>query len=297
MGTRTCPWLTDRRDGRACLQRRRYLSPTAAAAKLGVSLEHIRYATQLLHRPRTPRPKNPPGRRRKVRPRAADILTADFFQREHLQGGKDLSTLSAETGYASPTLRRYARQAGIELVTADRRERIPAPRPRLRDRIDPGWLREQVVIHNRTHSDIGAELGVSHETIRRRLKDLDIAGHAFGSAGHVVTNLRHPELPHGIRRAVEGQRNGWQRLQRFQQMLAYPSMNSAAKAMGLHMQNLNLQIQRLERDVGTPLLQRAPHRYAPMAATKHGQRILDHLAQPYIRDLLDRYASSNASLK
>ncbi len=208
--------------------------------------------------------------------------------------GKDLPTLRAETGYAGHTLRRYARQVGIELVTAEGSDRAQAPRPRARDRIDPDWLREQAVTHNRTNGDIGAELGLSHETIRRRLKDLDIAGHAFGSAGHVVTNLRHPELPHDIRRAVEGQRNGWQRLHRFQQMLDYPSMNSAAQALGLHMQNLNLQIQRLETDIGARLLHRAPHRYAPMVPTARGQRVLHHLAQPAVRELLGRHATANA---
>ena len=127
----------------------------------------------------------------------------------------------------------------------------------------------------------------------RRRRNYGIRGRTTGSAGHVVTNLEHPGLPRDIRLAVEGQRNGWQRLQRFQQMMTYPSMNSAAQAMGLHLQNRNLQIQRLEADIGTPILQRAPHRYTPMVPTRRGQLLLGHLTQSAIRDLLDRYADAN----
>lgn len=194
-------------------------------------------------------------------------------------------------------MRCSARHAGIELVTAAPRERVKAPRPRARDRIDPDWLRTQVVTLKRTNGDIGAELGLSQETIRRRVKDLGIAGHAFGSPGHVVTNLRHPGLPRDIRRAVEGQRGGWRRLQRFQQMLDYPSMNSAAQAMGLHTQNLNLQIRRLETDISAPLLQRAPHRYRPMVPTKRGRKLLEQLGRPNVRQLLHLYTDVNAHTK
>jgi DNA-binding transcriptional LysR family regulator len=79
--------------------------------------------------------------------------------------------------------------------------------------------------------------------------------------------------------------------------MAHPSMNVAAAALGLHTQNLNLQIRRLETDIGAPILRRAQHRYAPMVPTRRGQRVLDHLAQPGIRELLTRYASANARPK
>jgi len=73
------------------------LCPTAAAAKLGVSLEHIRYATQFLHRQQAACPKSRPARARKIRPRAADILTAAFFQREHIHTG--VPQLSGVSGH------------------------------------------------------------------------------------------------------------------------------------------------------------------------------------------------------
>ncbi len=39
------------------------------------------------------------------------------------------------------------------------------------------------------------------------------------------------------------------------------------------------------------------HRYAPMVPTSRGQRLLDHLARPDIRELLRRYADANARPK
>lgn len=107
----------------------------------------------------------------------------------------------------------------------------------------------------------------------------------------------HPDLPRDIRRAVEGQRNGWQRLQRFQQMMTHPSMNAAAAALGLHTQNLNLQIQRLETDIGAAILKRAPHRYESMTATTRGKRLLIDLTRPDVAELLARYSPANAPPK
>jgi hypothetical protein len=203
----------------------------------------------------------------------------------------------AETGFTRTILTEYARLAGFTFVRARVKDRIRVPRARHGDRIDPAWLQEQAGTLFRTNDDIAAELGLRGETIRRYRRDYRIPGRATGSAGHVVTNLHHPNLPPDIRRAVEGQRNGWQRLHRFQQTMTHPSINAAAAALGLHTQNLNLQIQRLETDIGAPILRRAPHRYASMAPTRRGQRLLDHLARPAIRQLLDRYADANARPK
>lgn len=60
------------------------------------------------------------------------MLTREFFQREHIDAGKDLGVIAAETGFSRKLLARHARQVGIPLV--------PSPRHVL---IDPVWLREQ----------------------------------------------------------------------------------------------------------------------------------------------------------
>lgn len=53
-------------------------------------------------------------------------------------------------------------------------------------------------------------------------RDYGVPGRPTGSHGHVVTYLSHPALPRDIRRAVEGQRNGWQRLRRLLATSAEP---------------------------------------------------------------------------
>jgi hypothetical protein len=257
------------------------LPPTIAAQRLGASVEHVRYAMQHLHRP-----PNPPRTHRRPPTRAPSPLTREFFQREYVEAGKDLHTIAAGTGVTRRWLARRARDLGFHVT------RAPSTPP-----IDADWLREQAETLRRTNGDIASELGLTGETIRRWRRLYGIASLPTGGHGHTVTYLHHPALPADIRRAVEGQRTGWQRLHRFQQMTTYPSMNSAAQALGLHTQNLNLQLQRLEADIGARLLQRAPHRYAPMTPTRRGQRLLDDLDQPAIRELLHRYAGANARPK
>jgi hypothetical protein len=223
------------------------------------------------------------------RTRAAATLTAEFFQREHIQAGKDLDTITAETGISRKLLIHYARQSNIKLIGAYRRASLRSVPIRPRSRIDPDWLREHAGTRRRTNGDIAAEVGLSHETIRRYRKNLNLPTRSTGSMGHVVTNLRHPQLPKDIRHVVEGKRHGWQRLRRFQEIQAYHSMNTAAQRLDLHTSNLNLQIRRLETDLGKQLVNRG-HRYQPMTPTKHGQRLLDQLDQPNVRELLDRFA-------
>lgn len=264
----------------------------AAATRLGVTVEHVRHAQQRLHRPAPAHPKNSPATAHKVRTRAAAKLTVEFFQREHIQAGKTLDTIAAETGISRKLLIHYAGQLGVNLVGAYRRADLRSMPVRRRARIDPDWLREHAGTRRRTNGDIAAEIGLSHETIRRHRKNLNLPSRSTGSMGHVVTHLRHPQLPKEIRLAVEGQRHGWQRLRRFQQIQPYHSMNTAAQGLDVHTSNLNLQIQRLETDLGKKLLNRG-HRYQPMTPTKHGQRLLDQLDQPNVRELLDRFAANN----
>jgi hypothetical protein len=94
-------------------------------------------------------------------------------------------------------------------------------------------LQEQAGTLQRTNTDIGAEFGLSHETVRRHRCRLGIAARPSGSAGHTVQTRRHPELPADVQRAVEGKRNGWQRLRRFEALTVHPSVNAAAKLSAL----------------------------------------------------------------
>ena len=69
------------------------------------------------------------------------MLTTDFFQREHIQAGKDVETMAAETGFSRKLLIHYARQCGVTLVGAYRRRtRVRNVPARRRAQIDSDWM-------------------------------------------------------------------------------------------------------------------------------------------------------------
>jgi hypothetical protein len=223
--------------------------PSATTARqLDVSIDHIRFALQRLHRPGKTNGKNTPPASRRLRERAAALLTVDFFHREYVEAGKDLRTIERETGIHSKLLAEHAKLHGIPLVDV-RYLHKPIP-------IDPSWLREQSETRQRSASHIAAELGLTPETVRRNLIRFGITRRPQGFAGMPAHGQHHLDLPDTIRRVVEGPHHGWLRLRRFQQIIAYPSLNTAAKGLGTHLATLLGQVQRLEADIGQQLLNR-----------------------------------------
>jgi len=141
---------------------------SGAAAQLGTSTGHIRFALERV--PRAARDWGPGAlptawRRRQ---RARSILTREFFDREYLQAGKTLRDLEAETGFPRKFLAATAREHGITLATAS----APAP-------IDGDWLREQYRARYRSYSGIAAELGVRPETVIAAARRHHIASRPF----------------------------------------------------------------------------------------------------------------------
>ncbi|MGI5243201.1 TniQ family protein [Dactylosporangium sp. CA-139066] len=295
-----------------------HLAVATVARRLGVAAEHVRYAQQQFHRPAPALRWNSPTAARQARDRAAAELTEAFFDREYHQAGRTLRGIAGAFGMPYQVVVERARAHAIRIGVRrkkpvaephDTPDTAPAPRtaapapsrttprptlatnPRNQVRIDPDWLREQAGALRRPNTDIAAELGLSHETIRRHRRRLGIPARPSGGAGHAVNTRRHTALPIDLRRAAEGQRHGWQRLRRFEQIAVHPSINAAAQALGLHQQNLFHQLDRLEHDIGAALIHRTTNRYQPMTLTPRGRRLLDHLARPDIRQLLDRYAA------
>lgn len=280
------------------------LAVATVARRLGVNAEHVRYAQQHFHRPPPALRRNSRTAARQARDRAAE-LTKAFFDREYHQAGRTLRALARAINIPYQVVAERARTLSIPIGihstkpvskpdpalsrTTARPPRESQPRNQ-RVRVDPDWLREQAGALRRPNTDIAAELGLSHETIRRHRHRLGIPARPADGTGHAVNTRRHPALPTDLRRAAEGKRHGWQRLRRFEQITAHPSINTAAQALGLHQQNLFLQLDRLEHDIGATLIHRTNNRHQPMTLTRRGQRLIAQLAQPDIRDLLDRYA-------
>ncbi|WP_460755137.1 TniQ family protein [Myceligenerans cantabricum] len=265
------------------------VSPSAAADLLGVSTEHVRYAIGRLHLPALEHRREGPHRPTKKRARAEQLLTAEFFHREHGQAAKGIATLAAETGFSRTMINQYAKRAGVQLAFRRISDRITNHDAARDDGIDPDWLHEQAGTLRRTNTDIATELRVNQATIAKLRRDLGIPPLRPGT----YSDRLYPTLPTEIRRAVEGNRAGWQRLRRFEEVVDHHSIKRAAATLGHHHQNLNRQIRRLEADLGAPLLVPG-HRYKPQTTTPLGQRVLEQLLRLEVRALLDTHAPPGA---
>ncbi|GGM88147.1 TniQ family protein [Dactylosporangium sucinum] len=252
----------------------------AVARTLGTSIDHIRLALDRIHRPPRQWGRNAAPATHRTQQRARALLTREFFQREYLHAGKTLRQLETETGLHRKILADYATQAGIPLKNATQREPTP---------IDQAWLHEQYVTQRRSFPDIAKELGVSEMTVTRAAHRHAIPVRPAGitSHPHIITSLGNG-FPPDVRAAAEGQLHGWLRLRRFQQAMAHPSLTTAAGHLGVHISALVTQLQRLERDIGTPLFHRGT-RNQPMRPTEHGAKLLDTLNQPQIHALLEEH--------
>lgn len=191
--------------------------------------------------------------------------------------------IAAETGFNRTILATAARRAGITL----RKAREPLA-------VDAGWLREQYQQRKRPVASIAAELGISDETIRRRLHQDGVTVRPPGvHSRHGI--LTTPDgLPPVIQRAAGGSLHGWLRLQRFQAAMQYQAIGQAAAALGIHTCSLISQFSRLERDAGQQLYHRGTPGI-PMRPTGAGAELLDALRHDDIAALVSQHAKAPAS--
>ncbi len=263
------------------------LPPGAAARRLGTTISHIRLTAEYITRPApqwSPRGGSNPAARQRHK-QADSVLTREFFEREYLQHGKNLNVIAAETGFNRTILADHARRAGITL----RKAREPYP-------VDARWLREQYEQQKRPVASIAAELGISDETIRRRLHQHAVTARPPGVHSRHGILTTPGGLPPVIQRAVEGSLHGWLRLQRFQAAMQYTAIGQASKSLGLHTSSLIHQLSRLERDTGQQLYHRGTPD-GPMRPTQAGTALLDALRQPGVTELMSQNAKAPASLR
>lgn len=94
----------------------------------------------------------------------------------------------------------------------------------------------------------------------------------------MVTKLAST-LHRDIRRAVENGLHGWQRLHRFQAVMTFPTIDTAADHLGIDQSTLVRQLQRLETDIGATLYHRATTTQ-DMHPTQRGTTLLRALDTP-----------------
>jgi regulatory helix-turn-helix LysR family protein len=248
-----------------------------AARDLDTTLEHVRLAVERIDRAPGPWASNLAQASRQRDQQRGALLTREFFEREVKHTGKSRSQLRNETGIPINVLSRYAKRAGIALVG-----RQPVG-------IETDWLAEQYVHHRRSFADIAYELGIDAQTVNDAAHSYGIPVRSPGIQSHpdLITKLDRT-LPADVRRAVEGQLHGWQRLRRFQQTMAYPSLKSASAHLDVQVTSLVQQFKRLERDIGAQLFHRStPTR--PKQLTQRGADLLAALEDPQVQALLQRH--------
>lgn len=246
-------------------------TPRQIADDLGVSINLVRHLLRTTPGSLSPKRRRGRAATEERNRRAAAILTARFFHQERTTAGKTYEAIAEEHDFHLWVVLRHAHRHGFDAVQPGQIT------------IDPEWLREQIQTLNRTNTDIAAELGVSHETIRRHRRRLGLPSHV---QGQFADTRRHPELPAEIRNAVEGHPGGWARLKRFHQTTAFKNLSDAAASLNLNPNSLSAQMRRLEHDTETRLFDRATSTQ-PMHLTDHGRGLLELLKQPHIGQLLE----------
>jgi hypothetical protein len=153
--------------------------------------------------------------------------------------------------------------------------RLGLPDPVNKVQVDPDEVRDMYLVQRLTSQEIADATGWNRFTIRRLLLLVGVPLRAPGSfTGRTgIDPGAYAEFPAILTKALQGYR-GKDRLQRFAAISTYPSLDAAARCLGLDRPTLSGQIQTLERNVGGQLLMRAD-RWHPMRLTSLGRNLIE----------------------
>ncbi|MFD8967609.1 TniQ family protein [Streptomyces sp. NPDC059568] len=247
-------------------QREYFAQPIAAI--LDTSVEAVRHLLDQHPAPAIPATKAQARAAGRAFKKAMEKLPKAELARLYLDEHRSLQQIAGITGISRGMLARLADQYGV-----------PLRRVALRDSkrhvdVDADWLFEQYVHRRRTLRDLAREKGMSPSHMNRWAKSHSIPMRR-GEASHNAT-LRAAERATQAPAFIRGALNStyaWDRLERFVATLPHGTMRDAAEALGISQSTLVTQINRLERDLGQPLIERA-QRGQPMRPTAFGTKIL-----------------------
>ncbi|GAA1893781.1 TniQ family protein [Streptantibioticus ferralitis] len=238
-----------------------------AAQVLGTTVEAIRHVLDEHPAPEPPLTKNAARATGRIRQQARQAIPEEHFTQLYLGEHRSLQQIATLTGFSRRVLTDLAKEYGIPLREG------PQDYKR-RSTIERDWLIEQYVHRRRTLPDLARETGMSTANMARWAHIHNIPLRPRGGASH-HTALRTPEqaadAPAILRDALTSP-NARQRLERFAAALPYPTVTEAARALGIHQSTLTTQINRLERDLGRPLIERA-ERGRRMRPTPFGRKV------------------------
>ncbi len=187
---------------------------------------------------------------------------AELYCRQHYT----LRQLADLAGVSTHTITALARDHGIAI--RQRRELS-------RCNIDADWLYTEYIVHQRPLAELAHEQGVSMTTIckQARLHNIPRNRPPWRTAAQLATN---PAIPPLLLAALTG-KGGWERLQHFAVLTEHRSYRAAAAHLHVHGGALTSQMQRLEHDLGEPLLVRTTH--PPHTLTPFGTTVLVAIAE------------------
>jgi AraC-like DNA-binding protein len=204
----------------------------------------------------------------RVRQAARQVLTEKEFRRRYGEQHQSLYDLANQTGFSRQTLARLAGEYGIALREGPQDYKH-------KGLIDRAWLLEQYVDRGRTLPDLAREKNMSTANMARWAHLHQIPLRPRGGASHdsfLRTLDQAVGLPAEIRNALTSP-YAWQRLNRFAAVTGYRTLSEAAERLGITQSALVIQINRLERDIGGPLLKRA-ERGRSMSPTALGEQVV-----------------------
>ncbi|WP_432146824.1 LysR family transcriptional regulator [Streptomyces sp. bgisy084] len=238
-----------------------------AARVLGTSIDAVRNVLDEHPAPALPPTEKAARATGRIRHQARQSLPKERFAQLYLEQHLSLQKIATLTGVSRRMLADLAKEYGIPLRNG------PQDYKR-RGTIERDWLIEQYVHRRRTLPDLARETGMSPANMARWAHTHNIPLRPRGGASH-HTALRAPDqaraLPAILRDALTGP-HAWQRLERFAAALPYPTVTEAAQVLGIHQSALTIQINRLERDLGRPLIERA-ERGRRMRPTPFGRKV------------------------
>jgi biotin operon repressor len=203
-----------------------------------------------------------------VRHAARQVLTEKEFRHRYGDQHQSLYDIAKQTGFSRQVLTRLTAEYGIPLREGPqdyKRKGI----------IDRDWLLEQYVDRGRTLRDLAREKNMSTANMARWAHLHQIPLRPRGGASHdsfLRTINQAAGLPAPIAKALTSP-YAWQRLNRFAAATGYRTLREAAGHLGITQTTLAVHINRLERDIGGPLLQRA-ERGRPMSPTPLGEQVI-----------------------
>ena len=238
----------------------------AAADRLGTTIDAVRVSLEEHPAPRDPRqPSRPRVTARRMGPayrQASSVLTRERFIQLYGVERHSLRDIAAMVGVCRPTVAELARDYAIPVRKAGGRRRII---------IDRDWLYEEHVAKGRSLSELAQERRMSVSTVAKLAHVYGIP--VRGLSRYTATILReNHNVPTILTPALTNQ-GGWERLQRLAVIAQHTSLTAAARQLNISHCTLGLQIRRIERDLGRPVLIRATDR-RPLKLTKFGEQVV-----------------------